>query len=257
MILNNSFIHPQAKIGKNVTIGPFCYIGADVELGDDCIVESHVVIKGPCTIGRSNHFYQFASIGEACQDKKYKGEPTRLVIGDYNVFRESVTVHRGTVQDKGLTSIGSHNLFMAYVHIAHDCKIGNHVIMSNNASVAGHCEVGDWAILAGMVGVHQFVKIGAHSFLAGGSMLRKDIPPFVMAEGSLHVCPKGLNSEGMKRRNYHADDIAAMKKAYRILYRSNLTKVEALNEMQGLVEHSLAVKDFYDFIESSQRGVIR
>ncbi len=257
MNLQQSFIHPDAKIGKNVSIGPFCYIGADVVIGDHCKIESHVVIKGPCIIGTHNHFYQFGSIGEDCQDKKYAGEPTQLIIGDHNVFRESVTVHRGTVQDKGITQIGSHNLFMAYVHVAHDCTIGHHVIMSNNASVAGHCEVHDWAIIAGMVGVHQHVRIGAHSFIAGGSMVRKDIPPFIMAEGASSAAPKGLNSEGMKRRDYSSESIMAMKKAYRKFYRDGLTKDDALAELKHTLYQHEAIQQFVDFISCSERGVIR
>ena len=257
MIQEHSFIHPDAKIGKGVSIGPFCLIGSDVVIGDYCTIESHVVIKGPCVIGSHNHFYQFGSIGEDCQDKKYNGEPTQLIIGDHNVFRESVTIHRGTVQDKSVTRIGSHNLFMAYVHVAHDCTIGDHVIMSNNASVAGHCEVHDWAIIAGMVGVHQHVRIGAHSFIAGGSMVRKDIPPFVMAEGASSAAPKGLNSEGMKRRDYSIDSISAMKKAYRIFYREGLTKDHALMTIKETAQMCEAVEQFIDFISYSGRGVIR
>lgn len=165
MIDKLAFVHPEAKIGKNVTIGPWSYIGADVEIGDDCWISSHVVIKGPSIIGKGNRIFQFASVGEDCQDKKYAGEPTRLIMGDNNIIRESVTIHRGTVQDNSETRIGSNNLFMAYVHIAHDCVVGDNVIMANNASIAGHCHVGDWAILGGMTGVHQFVHIGAMPLL--------------------------------------------------------------------------------------------
>jgi UDP-N-acetylglucosamine acyltransferase len=160
-----AIIEPGAQLGNNVKVGPYSYIGNDVEIGDDCIIESHVVIKGPSVIGNGNHIFQFASVGEACQDKKYKDEPTKLIIGDNNVIRECATIHRGTIQDEGITKIGSNNLFMAYTHVAHDCVIGNNCIFANNASAAGHVHVGDWVILAGNSGIHQFCYIGSHAFV--------------------------------------------------------------------------------------------
>ena len=201
MIHETAVISPNAKLGNNVSVGPFSVIGDDVVLGDDCRVESHVVIKGPSRIGRGNHFYQFTSIGEDCQDKKYAGERTELIIGDNNVFREGVTVHRGTVQDQSVTRIGNDNLVMVNAHIAHDCVIGNGTILANNVAVAGHVEIGDYAILGGTTAVHQFCKIGKHAFTGGGAIVLRDIPPFVMISGTKHV-PQGINSEGLRRRGF-------------------------------------------------------
>jgi UDP-N-acetylglucosamine acyltransferase len=250
-----AYIHPDAKIGNNVTIGPWTYIGADVEIGDDCWLSSHVVVKGPTVIGKGNKIFQFASVGEDCQDKKYAGEATRLIMGDNNIIRESVTIHRGTTQDKGETRIGSNNLFMAYVHIAHDCVVGNNVIMSNNASIAGHVHVGDWAILGGLTGVHQFVHIGAHAFTAGYSLILQDVPPFVMASGQPGI-PRGLNSEGMKRRGFSKESQIAVRRAYKTLYRKGHTVEEAL---VALAEESddEQVKLLIDFVTNSNRGIIR
>lgn len=256
MIHPTAIIDPKAKLGANVQVGPFSYIGPDVEIGDHTKVASHVVIKGPTRIGAHNQFFQFASIGEDCQDKKYAGEPTRLEIGDHNVFRECVTVHRGTVQDQGLTKIGSHNLFMAYVHIAHDCVIGDHNIMANNASVAGHVHMGDWAILGGMSGVHQFCHIGSHSFCAAGSILVKDLPPYVMAGGE-KVTPHGINSEGLRRRGFSKEAILEIRRAYKVLYRSGKTVEEALAELRQMAEHCSELKILVDFVANSPRGIIR
>ncbi len=256
MIDKLAFVHPEAKIGKNVTIGPWSYIGANVEIGDDCWISSHVVIKGPSIIGKGNRIFQFASVGEDCQDKKYAGEPTRLIMGDNNIIRESVTIHRGTVQDNSETRIGSNNLFMAYVHIAHDCVVGDNVIMANNASIAGHCHVGDWAILGGMTGVHQFVHIGAHAFTAGCSLVLQDVPPFVMASGQAAI-PRGLNMEGMKRRGFSKETQQALRRAYKTLYRSSLTLEEAVAAMAEDAAKEPQVQAFVDFVTSSNRGIIR
>lgn len=256
MIDKLAFVHPEAKIGKNVTIGPWSYIGADVEIGDDCWISSHVVIKGPSIIGKGNRIFQFASVGEDCQDKKYAGEPTRLIMGDNNIIRESVTIHRGTVQDNSETRIGSNNLFMAYVHIAHDCVVGDNVIMANNASIAGHCHVGDWAILGGMTGVHQFVHIGAHAFTAGCSLVLQDVPPFVMASGQAAI-PRGLNMEGMKRRGFAKETQQALRRAYKTLYRSSLTLEGAVAAMAEDAAKEPQVQAFVDFVTSSNRGIIR
>jgi len=249
-------VHPDAKIGNNVTIGAFCYIGADVTIGDDTWLSSHVVIKGPTTIGKGNKFFQFCSIGEECQDKKYAGEATRLEIGDNNVFRECCTVHRGTIQDEGLTKIGSDNLFMAYTHVAHDCVVGNHVILANNASIAGHVKVDDWAILGGMTGVHQFVHIGAHAFTAGCSLVLQDVPPYVMVSGQ-SAAPRATNSEGLKRRNFSKEAVLAIRRAYKLLYRSGLTTAEALPQIRELAEEHPEVAIMADFVESSSRGIVR
>ncbi|NRB23997.1 acyl-ACP--UDP-N-acetylglucosamine O-acyltransferase [Shewanella sp.] len=255
MIDKLAYIHPDAKIGNNVTIGPWTYIGADVEIGDDCWLSSHVVVKGPTVIGKGNKIFQFASVGEDCQDKKYAGEATRLIMGDNNIVRESVTIHRGTTQDQGETRIGSNNLFMAYVHIAHDCVVGDNVIMSNNASIAGHVHVGDWAILGGLTGVHQFVHIGAHAFTAGYSLILQDVPPFVMASGQPGI-PRGLNSEGMKRRGFSKESQIAVRRAYKTLYRKGLTIDEAIAELSAESDDE-QVTFMIDFISNSNRGIIR
>lgn len=254
MIHETAIIDAQARIGKNVTIGPWTYIGPEVELGDDCIVHSHVVLKGPTRIGRANQIFQFCSIGEACQDKKYKGEPTRLEIGDRNVFREGCTIHRGTIQDASLTQIGSDNLFMAYVHVAHDCVLGSHNILANNATLAGHVHLGDYVILGGFTGVHQFCRIGSHSFAAVNSVVVQDIPPFVMCQGH-NAVPRTINSEGLRRRGFSAEVIQNIKRAYKILYRSGLTVDEAIAEIHALNEPELT--SFVAFIRDSQRGIIR
>ncbi|TKB50809.1 acyl-ACP--UDP-N-acetylglucosamine O-acyltransferase [Ferrimonas aestuarii] len=256
MIDSQAIVHPDAVIGENVTIGPFSVIGAGVVIGDNNWIGSNVVIKGPTTIGSGNKFFQFSSIGEECQDKKYAGEATRLEIGDNNVFRECCTVHRGTIQDEGLTKIGSGNLFMAYTHVAHDCVVGDNVILANNASIAGHVHVGDHAILGGMTGVHQFVKIGAHAFTAGCSLVLQDVPPYVMASGQSAV-PRGINSEGLKRRGFSKEAVSAIRKAYKLLYRSSLTTVEALPQLRELAEEHDEVAFLADFVEQSSRGIVR
>ncbi|WP_394128721.1 acyl-ACP--UDP-N-acetylglucosamine O-acyltransferase [Shewanella maritima] len=256
MIDKLAFVHPDAKIGNNVTIGPWSYIGAGVEIGDDTWISSHVVVKGPSIIGKGNRIFQFASVGEECQDLKYDGEPTRLIMGDNNVVRESVTIHRGTIQDNSETRIGSNNLFMAYVHIAHDCVVGNNVIMANNASIAGHVHVGDSVILGGMTGVHQFVHIGAHAFTAGSSTIFQDVPPFVMAAGSPAV-PRGLNAEGLKRRGFSKATQHAIRRAYKALYRKNLTIDEAIAEMKQDAENDEHIQGMIDFVTGSSRGIIR
>ena len=251
-----AIIETGAQIGKNVTIGPWTYISKDVVIGDNCHISSHVVINGPTRIGTGNRIFQFASIGEDCQDLKYAGEATELIIGDNNTFRECCTIHRGTIQDQGITAIGSNNLFMAYTHVAHDCMVGSHCIMANNASIAGHVHVGDHAILGGMSGIHQFCHIGAHSFVAANSLVVKDVPPYVMASGD-SAKPFGLNSEGLKRRGFAKDTISAIKKAYRMVYRQSLTVDEALTKIDNELAESSELAKFTDFIKSSSRGIIR
>lgn len=256
MIHEHAIIEPGAVIGNNVTIGPWTHIGKDVVIGDDCNISSHVVIKGPTKIGKGNRIFQFASIGEDCQDKKYAGEPTELIIGDNNMFRECVTVHRGTIQDDSKTVIGSNNLFMAYSHIAHDCIVGDNCILANNATLAGHVHLGDYAILGGMAGVHQFVHIGAHSFIAANAVVLKDVPPYVMASGHA-ASPFGLNSEGLKRRGFSKEDIMQIKRAYKEVYRKGQTIAEAIPALMSLSDETDAVKPFMDFVQTSSRGIIR
>lgn len=256
MIHQQAIIEEGAVIGKNVTIGPWTYIGKNVVIGDDCHISANVVINGPTRIGKGNRIFQFASVGEDCQDLKYDGEPTELVIGDNNVFRECCTIHRGTIQDQGITQIGNNNLFMAYTHVAHDCVVGSHCILANNASIAGHVHVGDYAILGGMSGVHQFCHIGAHSFVGATSLVLKDIPPYVMASGN-SAKPFGLNSEGLKRRGFTKEAIRDIKQAYRSVYRQSLTVDDALAAIKDKNLSGEEVTMFTDFIRSSSRGIIR
>ncbi|WP_017445714.1 acyl-ACP--UDP-N-acetylglucosamine O-acyltransferase [Gayadomonas joobiniege] len=256
MIHETAIVEPGAKLGANVSVGPWAYIGDQVEIADGTQIGSHVVIKGPCKIGKNNRIFQFASVGEECQDKKYKGEPTRLEIGDNNVIRESVTIHRGTVQDDSLTKIGSGNLLMAYVHVAHDCIVGDNNILANNATLAGHVEVGNGAILGGFTGVHQFCKIGSFSFCGVGSVVVKDVLPYLMAAGQ-NAVPHGINSEGLRRRGYSATDISALKKAYKLIYRSGLTLENAKAELNELAKQHEPVKLITDFLAVSSRGIIR
>jgi UDP-N-acetylglucosamine acyltransferase len=251
-----AIIEPSAKLGKNVSVGPYSYIGADVELGDNCVVESHVLIKGESTFGHSNHFYQFSSIGEDCQDKKYAGEPTRLLVGNNNVFRESVTVHRGTVQDQSITQIGDNNLLMVGVHLAHDCVLGNDNILANNVTIAGHVHIADNVILGGMTAVHQFCKIGAHSFAGGGAIVLRDIPPFIMISGTKYI-PQGINSEGLRRRGFDKDTIMQIKRAYKVIYRDGNTTSQALERLNEMATTTPEVGLLADFIQRSERGIVR
>ncbi|MBD1572311.1 acyl-ACP--UDP-N-acetylglucosamine O-acyltransferase [Vibrio sp. S17_S38] len=262
LIHETAQIHPSAviedgvKIGANVKVGPFTYIGSDVEIGDGTEIHSHVVIKGPTVIGKENQIYQFASIGEACQDLKYKGEPTRLEIGDRNVIRESVTMHRGTTQDQHLTKVGSDNLFMVNVHVAHDCVIGNRCILANNVTLAGHVTVEDFAIIGGISAVHQFCHIGQHCMVGGASGVAQDVPPYVIAQGN-HATPFGVNYEGLKRRGFEKDEIHAIRRAYKSLYRNKNTLEEAKAEMAEDAKVFPSVQVLIDFINNSSRGIIR
>jgi UDP-N-acetylglucosamine acyltransferase len=217
-----AIVDPSAKVADDVSIGPWTLIGPDVEIGPGCTVESHVVIKGPTTIGRDNHIYQFSTVGEATSDLKYRDEPTRLTIGDSNIIRENVTIHRGTVQDKSETIIGDHNLLMAYVHVGHDSVIGNHTILVNNAALAGHVRVGDWAILSGYTLVHQFCKIGEHSFSGMATGIGKGVPAYVTVSGSPAEA-KTINIEGLRRRGFSSDAISQLRRAFKIVYRQGLT----------------------------------
>lgn len=254
MIDERAVIHPSAKLGANVSIGAFSVIGAKVEIGDDTWVGPHVVINGPTKIGRQNKIFQFASVGECPQDKKYAGEDTRLVIGDRNVIREGVTISRGTAQDQGLTQIGDDNLFMAYVHIAHDCIIKNHCIFANSTAIAGHVKIDDYVIVSGLCGVHQFVQLGAHCFISHASMLSKDVPPYVMiSEGAVF----GLNVEGLRRRGYSADTITQLRRAYKIIYRQGLRVVEAIKKLEEMLPECAEIGLFIDFLKRSERGIVR
>lgn len=249
-------IDPRADIGADVEIGPYSVIGPGVRIGDGTQISSHVVIAENTTIGARNRIYQFSSIGAAPQDKKYDGEPTRLEIGDDNTIREFCTLNRGTSQDAGVTRIGHHNWIMAYVHVAHDCQVGNHTIFANNAQLAGHVHVGDYAILGGFTVVHQFCRIGAHSITAMGTILLQDLPPFVTASGN-SASPHGINSEGLKRRGFSADAIAAIKRAYKTLYKSGLSFEEARLRIKEQQTSHPELHALADFLATPGRGVIR
>lgn len=255
MIDPRAVIHPEARIGEGVSIGPFSVIGADVEIGAGCWIGPHVVINGPTRIGRENRIFQFASIGEAPQDLKYAGEPTRLEIGDRNTIREYCTMHRGTAQGEGITVVGSDNLFMATTHVAHDCHIGSHVIMANAASLAGHVVVEDWAILSGFSVVHQFCRIGAHSFAGGATKITQDVPPFVMVDGA-RARAIGINKNGLKRRNFSEDTIRDLHRVFKLLIRNRPTK-ENMDEAEEIAATCPSVRQFLDFIRVSQRGIVR
>jgi UDP-N-acetylglucosamine acyltransferase len=251
-----AIISPKAQLAADVTVGPFSIIGPDVQIGAGTIVGPHVVINGPTVIGADNHIFQFASLGDAPQDKKYKGEPTRLEIGDRNVFRENCTMNRGTTHDKGVTRIGDDNLFMAYSHVAHDCQVGSKTVFANCASLAGHVEIGDWVILGGLTAVHQFVKIGAHAFLAGGTIAQRDVPPYIMVAGNPAI-PHAVNSEGLKRRGFNEEQVRNIRDAYRILYRSELKLAEAMAKLRALAETQPEILSFVDFIAASTRSIVR
>jgi UDP-N-acetylglucosamine acyltransferase len=255
VIDSTAIIDPKAKIGENVSIGPWTVIGPDVEIGDNCSIASHVVIRGPSIIGANNKIYQFSTIGDDTPDLKYKGEPTKLIIGNDNVIREGVTIHRGTVQDKGETVIGNHNLLMAYAHVGHDSVIGDHVIMVNNSSLAGHVIVGDWAILSGYALIHQYVSIGAHSFVGPAAFSYHDVPAFVTAFGS-PAEPRTINKEGLKRRGFSADQIALANKAYKLLYRRGLSLDEAIDAIAKLGDDAV-ITVFLESLKTSTRGIIR
>ncbi|WP_331346479.1 acyl-ACP--UDP-N-acetylglucosamine O-acyltransferase [Cellvibrio sp. UBA7661] len=256
MIDSSAIIHPDAKLASDVQVGPWTVIGPDVEIGEGCIIASHVVLKGPTKIGKHNRIYQFSTIGEDTPDLKYKGEPTRLVIGDNNVIREGVTIHRGTIQDRSETTIGNNNLLMAYVHVGHDSVIGNNCILVNNTALAGHVHIGDWAILSGFTLVHQFCKIGAHSFSGMGSAIGKDVPAYIMVNGSPAEA-KNINVEGLRRRGFSKDEIALLSKAYKIIYRRGLTLDEALAELNPFVNDSPALQVLIDSLNASTRGIVR
>jgi len=255
-------IHPtalvdaKAQLADDVEIGPYSIIGEHVKIGAGTTVGAHAVITGHTTIGAHNQIFHFVSLGEAPQDKKYAGEPTRLEIGDHNVIREFCTFNIGTIQDRGVTTIGSHNWIMAYVHIAHDCVVGDRTIFANNASLAGHAEIGDWVILGGFTGVHQFCKIGAHVMTGISSVVFKDIPPFVMASGQ-PAAPHGLNNEGLKRRGFTAESLTALKRAYKTLYREGNTLAEAQTQLAISAAANAEVQQLLDFLEHSERGIIR
>ncbi len=255
-------IHPNAVVDKNaelhetVEVGPFAVIGPHVKIGADSKVGAHVVIQGHCEIGTNNKFMPFSSIGGSPQDKKYRDEPTRLEIGNGNTIHEYVTISRGTIQDEGLTSVGDDNWIMAYAHIAHDVRLGSHTVLANTATIAGHVHIGDHAILGGFAKIHQFCKIGEHAFLGMDATVGQDIPPYVLA-GGVPVAPRGINSEGLKRRGFDAEQMRAIKQAYRLVYRKGLKLQEAMDTLQPLAAENPVLIPFVEFIENSDRGLLR
>lgn len=256
LIHATAIIDRKAELDSSVEVGAYTIIGENVRIAAGTRIGSHVVIDGHTTIGQNNQIFQFSSLGAAPQDKKYKGEPTTLEIGDNNTIREFCTFNRGTAQDKGATRLGSDNWVMAYVHIAHDCQIGNHTIFANNSSLAGHVDVQDHAILGGFTLIHQFCKVGAHVITAVGTVVFKDIPPYVTAAG-YDAKPHGINAEGLKRRGFSAETITQIKRAYKVLYRKGLSLEEAKSELAELVVACPEINTLLSFLNTTTRGIVR
>lgn len=251
-----AIVHSGAKLGAGVEIGAYSLIGEHVEIGAGSRIGPHVVINGHTRVGAGNRIFQFCSIGEEPQDKKYAGEPTRLEIGDHNVIREFCTFNTGTSQDTGVTRMGDHNWIMAYVHVAHDCAVGNHTIFANNATLAGHVQVDDYAILGGFTGVHQFCRIGAHVITGIASVVRQDVPPFLTVAGN-PLAPHGVNSEGLKRRGFSADALAGLKRAYKTLYKSGLSLADAQAAIAAEADVLPELRPLAEFLAMSGRGIVR
>lgn len=251
-----SIIDPGAKIGDNVSIGPWTTVGPNVEIGRGSVIASHVVIKGPTKIGENNQIFQFSTVGEDTPDLKYGGEETRLIIGDNNIIREGVTIHRGTVQDRAETIIGNSNLLMAYVHIGHDSIVGDHCILVNNTALAGHVVLGNWVTLSGFTLVHQYCHIGSHSFSGMGSVIGKDVPAYVTVNGN-PVAAKSINAEGLKRRGFGAETISEIRRAYKVIYRQGLTTEGALEILREMQKNCVEITLLINSIESSRRGIVR
>jgi UDP-N-acetylglucosamine acyltransferase len=257
LIHPTAIVHPKAQVHPSCWIGPYCVIGAEVELGEDCHLVSHVTIEGPTKIGFDNGFFPFTSIGMAPQDISYRGEPTRLVIGDHNKIREFVTINRGTVKGRGLTKVGDHNLIMAYTHIAHDCQIGNHIIMANAATLGGHVTVEDWVTVGALCPVHHFVRIGTHAFIGGGTTITRDVLPFSKTSAERGTHAYGLNAVGLERRGFTKDRIRKIHHAYRVLLASKLNTSQALEKLKAEADRGEDVDMLMRFIEASERGVIK
>lgn len=249
-------VSPRAELADDVQVGAFAVIGDDVTIGPGCVIAPHAVVNGPTTLGAGNRVFQFASLGDAPQDKKYRGEPTRLEIGDRNVFREYCTVNRGTVTGHGVTRLGNDNMLLAYTHVGHDCILGNNIVLSNLVMLGGHVELGDWVTMSGYAGAHQFVKIGAHAFIGNNTAVTRDVPPYVLAAG--HPAePRTINSVGLQRRGFTPEQIRNIKNAYRILYRSNLRLEEAVEKLGALAETQPELRILVDFIGTATRSLVR
>ncbi len=251
-----AIVDPRARLAAGVRVGPYTVIDGEVEVGEGTSIGAHCVLTGATTIGRDNRIFHFCSIGEANQDKKYAGEPTRLEIGDRNTIREYCSLHRGTAQGGGVTTLGHDNWIMAYCHIAHDCHVGDHTVFANNATLAGHVTIGDHAVLGGFTGVHQFVKIGAHVMAGVSSVVLQDIPPYVTVAGN-PCAPHGINAEGLKRRGFTPEALAALKRAYKTLYKSGLTLAQAKAELEQQANEAPEVRTIVEFLSVSTRGIVR
>lgn len=251
-----AIVSPEAELDDGVGVGAYAVVGAGVQVGAGTQVGPHAVLEGPTRIGAGNRIFPFASVGSAPQDKKYQGEPTRLEIGDRNVIRECVTLNRGTAKDQGVTVIGSDNLFMAYAHVAHDCRVGNQCVLANNATLGGHVQLGDWVIMGGLSAIHQFCKVGAHAFIANNAAVTRDVPPYVMAVGQ----PAGahsVNAEGLKRRGYTPGQIRNIRSAFRLLYRSGLKLADATSQLEGLAREQPELHPIVEFLPQSTRSIVR
>jgi UDP-N-acetylglucosamine acyltransferase len=251
-----ALVAPEAELDPSVEVGAYAVIGPGVQVGANTRIGPHAVLQGPTRIGADNQIFQFASVGSAPQDKKYRGEPTRLEIGDRNVIRECVTLNRGTTKDAGVTTIGDDNLFMAYTHVAHDCHIGNQCVLANNATLGGHVQLGDWVIMGGLSGVHQFCKVGAHAFIANNAAVTRDVPPYVMAVGQ-PAAAHSINSEGLKRRGFTAEQIRNLRNAFRLLYRSGLKLDDATAQLAALAQEQPEVRLLVEFLPQSTRSIVR
>jgi UDP-N-acetylglucosamine acyltransferase len=251
-----AIVAPDAILGEGVEIGPYCVVGPGVEIGPRTRLAAHVTVHCQTRLGADNLVHSYASVGDAPQDKKYRGEPTRLEIGDRNVIREFVTLNRGTTKDRGVTTIGSDNLFMSYSHVAHDCQVGNQCVLANSATLGGHVVLGDWVIMGGFSAIHQFCKVGAHAFLANNAAVTRDVPPYVMAVGG-PARPHSINSEGLKRRGFSAEQIRNLRNAYRTLFRSGLRLEEALEQLRAVAATQPEVQPLVDFIPQSTRSLVR
>jgi UDP-N-acetylglucosamine acyltransferase len=251
-----ALVAPDAEIGDGVEIGAYAIVGPGVQVGANTRIGPHAVIEGPTRIGSDNVVSQFASVGSAPQDKKYKGEPTRLEIGNRNVIREFVTLNRGTTKDEGVTRIGDDNLFMSYSHVAHDCRVGNQCVIANNGTLGGHVHLGDWVIMGGFSGIHQFCKVGAHAFIANNAAVTRDVPPYVMTVGQ-PAAAHSVNSEGLKRRGFTPEQIRNIRNAFRLLYRSGLKLADAEAQLQALAQEQPEIKLIVEFLPQSTRSIVR
>lgn len=249
-------VAPGAELGDGVEVGAYAVIGPDVQVGANTRIGPHAVVQGPTRIGADNVIFQFASVGSAPQDKKYKGEPTRLEVGDRNVIRECVTLNRGTTKDQGVTRIGNDNLFMAYAHVAHDCQVGNQCVLANNATLGGHVHLGDWVIMGGLSAIHQFCKVGAHAFIANNAAVTRDVPPYVMTVGQ-PAAAHSVNSEGLKRRGFTPEQIRNIRSAFRLLYRSGLKLADATAQLEALAREQPELKPIVEFLPTSTRSIVR